>query len=126
MGQSESRALGRDRESSGSGEVMPVGLEGPEPRSVTAPEATWASLRTAGRGWLGEPMSCSSQEPRAPEEGPDAQNPGEPGETHVTKEEAKGLPRPWQGHSPPGRGRLPQLATRGGTWAPICVLQLWV
>lgn len=119
MDQSESRTLGRDGESSGSGEVVPVGPGGPEPRSLTAPEATWASLRTAGRAWLGEPTSCSAQEPRAPEVEPDARNHGEQGETHVTKEEAKGLPRPGPGHSPPGRGRLPQLPTQGGTLAPV-------
>lgn len=90
--QSESRTLGRDEESSGSGEVVPVGPGGPEPRALTAPEATRASLRTAGRAWLGEPTSCSAQEPRAPEVEPDARNHGEQGETHVTKEEAKASP----------------------------------
>lgn len=89
-------------------------------------------LAQNSRGWLGEPTSCSSQEPRAPEFGPDAQNHGEQGETHVTKEEAKGLPRPWQGHSPPGRAAFLSCPLKGAPWlrslaAPERrVLQPWV
>ena len=66
----ESRIWARDSEGSGLGEVTLAGTPRP------APEAAWPHSEQRGGGWLGDPVSCSSQEPRAPDVGSATQNHG--------------------------------------------------
>lgn len=66
----ESQTWARDSEGSGLGGLTLAGTPRP------AAEAAWPHSEQRGGGWPGDPVSCSSQEPRAPDVGSATQNHG--------------------------------------------------